>query len=118
MSVGACLVAKTTNFVNTGFVGCVLTGCPRVGVIILSLLACTNGLKAVTRSVSKRHYRFIGNGVYSHTLASRLFTGCRFSCIIGFTTRDRISHDVRGPRLFLIAGVLNARGLLSSTHGT
>lgn len=111
-------MANTTNFVNTGCVGCVLTGRGSVGIIVLSTLACTNGLNAVTGSVSSRHYFFMGNSVYSHILTSRLFTGCGFSCMIGFTTRDRMSHDVRGPRLFLVAGVLNARGLLSTTHHT
>lgn len=116
--VGACLMANTTKFVNTGCLGCVLTGRSSVHMIILSTLACTKGLNAVTGSVSGRHYFFIGKSVYSHSLTSQLFTRCGFSCIIGFTTRDRISHDVRGPRLFLVAGVLNARGLLSTTHHT
>ncbi len=89
-----------------------------MGVIILSLLACTNGLNAVTGSVSGSHYAFRHKGVNSHTLMSDLFTRCGFSIMIGFTTRDRMSHDVRGPRLFLRAGVLKARGVLSTTHGT
>lgn len=116
--VGACLMANTTKFVNTGCLGCVLTGRDSVGIMILSTLACTKGLKAVTGSVSGRHYFFIGNSVYSHRLTSHLFNRCGFSCMIGFTTRDRMSHDVRGPRLFLVAGVLKARGLLSTTHHT
>lgn len=116
--VGACLIAKTTKFVKTGCLGCVLTGRSSVEIIMLSTLACTNGLKAVTSSVSGRHYFFMGKSVYSHSLTSRLFSRCGFSCVIGFTTRDRMSHDVRGPRLFLRAGVLKARGLLSTTHHT
>lgn len=118
LCVGACLIAKTTKFVKTGCVGCVLNGRSSIGVIVLSTLACTKGLRAVSRSVSGRHYFFMGKGVYSHGLTSRLFTSCGFSCVIGFTTRDRMSHDVRGPRLFLRAGVLKARGLLSTTHQT
>ncbi len=110
-------MANNTNFVNSGFVCRVLNGCPSCGVLYISYLACTNGVSALTRTVGGPGFGFFGAGVYSQGTVCRVFRARGPSVIIGFTTRDRISHSVRGPRMFLRAGVLNARIVVSTYQG-
>lgn len=110
-------MANNTNFVNDGFVFCVLGRRPRSHVMYLSSLACTNGLSALTPIVSRPGFHFMGLSVYSHPKMCALFRRRGPSIVIGFTTRSRISHSVRGPRIFLRAGVVNASILVSTYEG-
>lgn len=111
------VMANNTKFVKDGFVFRVLGGCPSCHVVYLSYLACTKGLSALTPIVSGPGFHFMGRDVASHRTICGLFRRRRPSVIMGFTTRDRISHSVRGPRIFLAAGVVNATILVSTYHG-
>lgn len=100
-----------------GFIFRVLGTRPSCHVVYISGLACTNGLSALGPIVSGPGFHFYGVSVYSHRTVCGLFRRRRPSVIIGFTTRSRISHSVRGPRLFLRAGVVKASILVSTYHG-
>ncbi len=111
--VSGVLIANKTKFVKDGFIECVIGGCSSCRVVGLSTLACYKGLRGLGSVRCGSGCSFIGKSVESGDVISGLIG--RYSCIVGFTTRDRISEDVASPRVFVGSGILKARILLGTT---